>query len=304
LDLSDTFVIAQEAQLLNPANAPFTGLMRANGNNMRNTAAINLHGKFTRQLGFLLGYSNSIYDYDDPIYKSLLNRMEHMATFNLRWQALPQTVAVLGYQFGVVNQDDDRRIDVSAITGVAGQTVNASVRDRRSHYMYAGIDQTFNPQLTGMFRVGAEFTEYPNVEKYGASNYFREDNVTPYADASLSWTYRPGSYAQLGIKHTIAQTDLLAQDQEATVFYGAINHSFTPKLSAGVIGQYQNASLERYFGNGSVDDNYYVLGLSAAYKINEFLTAEAGYNFDRADSDVVNRSFSRNRVFFGFRAAY
>lgn len=303
LDLSDTFVIAQEAQLLNPANAPIPTLMRMNGNNMRNTAALNFHGQFTRQLGFLVGYSNSLYDYDDPNYKAVLNRMEHLATFNLRWQALPQTVAILGYQFGIVEQDQDDNVKIP-FGGVLG-TLPAKVRDRQSHYVYIGADQSFNPQLNGMFRVGAEFTDYPNVSDYAsASTYFRESNVTPYADANITWTYLPGSYAQLGVKHSIAQTDIYAQDQEATTVYGSINHSFTPKFMASLIGQYQNSSLEKYLGGPSMGENYYVVGLNLTYKINEFLSAETGYNFDKVDSDVPNRGFDRSRVYFGFRAAY
>jgi hypothetical protein len=303
LDLSDTFVIAQEAELLNPDNAAKPTLMRLNGNNIRNTAAINFHGQFTRQLGFLLGYGNSLYDYDDPNYRALLNRMEHMVTFNLRWQALPQTVAILGYQYGIVEQDQDENVRIP-FGGVLG-TLPAKVRDRQSHYVYIGADQTFNPQLNGMFRVGAEFTDYPNVGNYpSASTYFRESNVTPYADANITWTYLPGSYAQLGIKHSIAQTDIYAQDQEATAIYGSINHSFTPKFMASLIGQYQNSSLEKYLGGASVKEDYYVVGLNLAYKINEFLSAEAGYNFDQVDSDVANRGFTRNRVYLGFRAAY
>src|SRR5450759_1861806 len=54
LDVSDTFVVAQEAELLTQckqAGVPLTNLMRASGNNIHNIGAINLNGQVTRQLG-------------------------------------------------------------------------------------------------------------------------------------------------------------------------------------------------------------------------------------------------------------
>jgi hypothetical protein len=46
------------------------------------------------------------------------------------------------------------------------------------------------------------------------------------------------------------------------------------------------------------------VGLNLAYRINQFLSAEAGYNYDKVDSDLVGRSYSRNRVYVGVRATY
>ena len=46
------------------------------------------------------------------------------------------------------------------------------------------------------------------------------------------------------------------------------------------------------------------MGVNVTYEINKFLAAEAGYNYDRLDSDVGFRSFTRNRVYVGLRASY
>lgn len=304
LDVSDTFVVAQEAELLTQANqagVPLTNLMRANGNNIHNTGAINLNGQITRQLGFLAGYSNNLYEYDDPAYQALLNRMEHMITLNLRWQLQPETVGILGYQFGLVDQTSKKPLPVIGLP--------PEVRNSRSHYFYVGADHTFNPQFTGSVRVGMQYTEYPNAGEARASGVnFENSNLSPYADANITYNYLPGSTAQLGVKHTRVQTDMLALDQEATTMYAAINHKITAKLTASLIGQYQIGTLnELQTGSGPSNgyvENYFLLGANLGYQINQYLKAEAGYNFDRVDSDVQERSFSRNRIYLGLRASY
>ena len=47
-----------------------------------------------------------------------------------------------------------------------------------------------------------------------------------------------------------------------------------------------------------------LVGVNLSYEINKFLSAEAGYNFDRLDSDLDQRSFTRNRVYVGIRGSY
>jgi hypothetical protein len=182
----------------------------------------------------------------------------------------------------------------------------ADTRDSTSHFVSVGAEQTFTSQFSGKAMLGAQFTDYPNAlptQDDGA--------VNPYADASASWTYNPGSYLQLGIRHQRNQTDVAlatagttpVQDQESTGIYGVVNHRIAPNLTGSLLGQYQYSS----FRGGGLDgkvDMLAAFGVNLAYQVNAFLTAEAGYNFDRLDSDLAGRSFSRNRVYFGIRAAY
>jgi len=298
LDLSDSFVIAQEPALMDPSQT--TVPLRLNGNNMRNTAAAKFSADITRLFGVELGYSNSIYDYDNDQYAGLLNRMEHLITFDTRWHVLPKTVAILGYQYGMVNYDDSRTID-AATYGVAG-TVNSKIRDNRSHYVYAGADQTINSKLNASVRLGGQFTEFQNAKSL-SGGVLDDSSSIPYADASVTYAYTTGSYAQLGIKHSRLATDILALDQEATTVYGSINHQITAKLMGSLMGQLQNSSFNQGPFNNS-EDNYFVVGLNLTYTINQYLAAEAGYNFDRLDSDIQDRSFTRNRVYLGLRASY
>jgi hypothetical protein len=165
-----------------------------------------------------------------------------------------------------------------------------------------GVDQTINSKLSASARLGGQFTEYQNAKSLSGGK-INDDSTIPYADANVTYAYTTGSYAQLGVKHSRMATDILALDQEATTVYGSINHQITAKLMGSVMGQLQNSSFNQGPYNNR-EDNYFVVGLNLTYTINQYLAAEAGYNFDRLDSDIQDRSFTRNRVYLGLRASY
>jgi hypothetical protein len=47
-----------------------------------------------------------------------------------------------------------------------------------------------------------------------------------------------------------------------------------------------------------------MLGLNLEYRFTPNWATEFGYNYDRLDSDLPFRSFTRNRVYAGVRATY
>ena len=292
LTLRDTFVIAQEASLLDPTVS--TTLLRSNGNNMRNTAGLNFTAEMTELLAVEVGYDNSVYAYEQKGVGSrsaLLDRMEQLGHVNLRWQALPTTVGILGYQFGVVDQTSK---ELLAPGGPAPST-----RDNRSHYLFAGADHDFTTQLKGSIRAGGQYTEFPN-----APAGVRNSSLIPYADVNASYTYTEGSFVQLGLKHTRNQTDIGgALDMESTMVYGALTHKITAKLTCNLNAQYNDGSFNGGGANNK-SESMFQGGVSLAYEINQHLSAETGYNYDRLDSDLLGRSFTRNRVFLGIHASY
>jgi hypothetical protein len=297
VDIKDSFVVAQEPDLIDPSNTALK--MRADGSNFHNDAAIMFHGEFTRTLGAEIGYENNIFDYENTganSYSAMLDRMEHLATFNLRWRALQQTVAILGYQYGVIDHTSHYLVN----------GVDAEYRDSRNHYFYVGADHNFTPTLTGSLRVGAEYTEYPNSDKYkvATGRDINGDTWSPYADASVTWTYMQGCTLQVGARNARSQSMYVESlDSEATSFYVSLTHQITAKLTGNLIATAQNAEFYQGNNDGKVDD-YYTIGANLAYQINSFLAAEAGYSFDRLDSDVAYRSYTRNRVYLGLRASY
>lgn len=303
LEVSESFAIAQEPQLLDPAT--LTRPLRSEGDNIRNIAGFTYGFDVSRLLGFEIGYQNSYYDYEQEGVDSLsarLDRMEHLVSLNSRWTIQESTVGIFGYQFGITDHSSDDLITAPIpVPPAAPVFVNANTRDSVSHYLYVGADHTFTRQLSGSFRVGGQYTEYPNAVP-GVS----DNSLNPYVDLNGSYSYGDGSYFQLGVRHNRSATDVNSSlDQQATSLYGSVNHRITPKLTANLLGQYQYSEFNQGPQDGS-SDNYFTVGLNISYEINQFLSAETGYNYDRLDSDVTsgNRSYTRNRLYVGIRASY
>ena len=181
--------------------------------------------------------------------------------------------------------------------------VTSNERDSYSHYMYVGVDYKLSTQLSAAARVGAQYTDYINTDS--------QSDWSPYVDASLTYTYLPGSTVQAGLRHSRIATDQATAisatnftlDQEATTFYLAVNHKITAQLTGNLLLQYQNAE----YNGGYADnerDNIYMVGLNLDYRINPHWGVEAGYNYDYLDTEVNDRSYHRNRVYLGLRAKY
>jgi len=296
LDVSDSFVISQE-----PAIQGGGQRIRINGNNIRNLGNIVLTGDFTPTLGFDIGYANNLYNYDDKkaAQYTYLDRIEHYPHLNLRYRVSPQTVALLGYQYGFVDHTNDG--DPSWINVIGP----ADSRNARIHYFYAGVDHGFTSDLVGALRLGAQNIKYPDADQAAPGLPITDDSRwAPYADASLSYTYMAGSVAKLGVRYTRQESEYMqALDEQATTVYGDITHKLTAKLTGKLLVQYTHAS----FNEGIYDDDsedYVVVGLNLAYQINQYLAADVGYNFDDLSSDVTGRSYDRNRVYVGLIASY
>ena len=304
LEASDTFNYSQEPEL---QSGIVTIPLRTEQNYLHNTGRLGFSAAVTPLLGLEAAYQNDYWDFKDGGHASslsaLLDRDEHLGSITARWQAMPGTVGLLGYQYGVVDHTSKDSLD--ALTAFGAPFVDPNIRDATSHYIFVGVDQSFNSQLNATIRVGAQFTDYPNAPA-GQS----DSSVGPYVDGSATWTYNPGSYLQVGVKHQRNQTDVAftlsptaVQDQESTAVYGSINHRISPKLTGSLLGQYQHST----FHGGGVDgevDQIGTLGVNLSYQVNTFVSCEAGYNYDRLDSDLAFRSFTRNRIYFGLRATY
>jgi hypothetical protein len=314
LEVKNSFVYAIEPEVLEPGviTNPIGTRRRSDLENLRNRGNINFNTKLTETFGTALGYENTYYDYQQEgagSYSAILDRMEHLGRFDLRWQSMPSTVPLLGYQYGMVDYSSDESL-VFGQPYVPGTVTDPETRNSRSHYAYLGVEHTFSGQLNASLRAGAQLTDFPDA------NPEPDDLIKPYVDASMVYNFAEESAFQFGVRHALNATDvavLAAQDQTATLnqstttTYGVLSHKLTPRLTGSLLGQWQYSE----FNGGSADgevDNLYLVGLNFNYMINEFLAAEAGYNFDRLDSDLdyggFPRSFSRNRVYIGIRGTY
>ena len=307
LDVSDIFHYGQEPEL----QTGIATTLRTQQNYIHNNGRVAFNAELTPILGLELAYQNDYWDYDQSgagSLSALLDRTEHLGSITARWQLDPGTVGLLGYRYGVVDHNGKDSLNQNSAPPPfgAGYT-NPNIRDQNSHFVFVGVDNNFTSQLNALIRVGAQFTDYPNASSVGQD----DSTVSPWLDASATWTYNPGSYLQLGVKHERNQTDVAfagtptpVQDQESTAVYGVVNHRITPKLTGSLLGQIQHSSFR---GGGVVDrdvDQLGTIGANLSYQFTTFVSGEVGYNYDRLDSDLAFRSFTRNRVYFGVRATY
>ncbi len=303
LRLSDVFSYTSEGTLLDQ-NGVVTTPVRSEGTNLRNLADIKYVGQLTRLVGLEIGYQNMMYDYEQEgvgSYSAVLDRMEHLIRGETRWTLTPTFAGILGYWYEMVDFTGDERL--SPITPWTSDTRNSS-----SHFFVVGGDYTVSPNCFVSVRGGAQNVTYDNLPD-------EPDQWNGFGDISSTFEYAEGSYFRVGGKYGRNRTDVLSlqagglseetltMDQETVTVYGTVQHKLTAALSARGTAQVQFGE----FNGGGADnesEGLYVLGVSLNYMLNQYLSLETGYNYDRLDSDNAGRSYSRNRVFLGVRGQF
>jgi hypothetical protein len=287
IEVNDSFAYANEPELISPT---FAGTpIRSDSSAYRNYFKVDLTGTVTEQVSVQPGYRMNWYDYLDPNpggYGALLDRFEHLFHLDMQYQVRNDTMAYLGYQYGIFDYTSDLLLS-------NGQPADS--RNNNSHYFYVGAKHQLNSKVVLEGKVGAQYSTWE-------SNTY-DDQWSPYLDVSGTYTFVPGSRLKLGVTCQQQATDILAANQTATMFYTSLEHRITPRITGQVNAQYQLGT----YNGGTFDgesDNYFLAGLNLQYKINQWLSAIVGYNFDRLDSDISSRSFTRNRVFGGIQARY
>lgn len=323
--LTDTFAVGQEPELLTPS--PVTGQAtpyRIDGDNISNHGQIGLDTDWTRLLSTSIAYGNGFYDYDNsgasydpstglvvngvpsgPTYAGLLDRVEESISLDVKWHLSPDTTLLVGYQFSWVNFTGNEPIAIGVLPNGNTIVYHSSDRDSYTHYGYVGAEETFAPNLVGSLKVGASYNDVYGDPVNSSTEW------DPYVDLSLSYTYIPGSYVQLGFTHDLSATDQVTPDAsgritenaENSVVYVDLNHRITRKLIATLIGRVQYTTYNGGMANSESTTDYGV-GVNLSYQFNSHLSVDTGYNYDDVNSDLASYSYTRNRVYLGVTATY
>jgi hypothetical protein len=316
LKVRDSFVIGQEPDALR-YDAAFHTPFRVSGNNIVNYGGLLFNAELTPLIGLELGYDVAWFDYADsfsvaknvdpvtgvvfPSNSGLLDRIEQTPHLALQWHAMPDTTASLGYRFQQVNYTGDQQTG-----GVFPDPTapHSDDRDVRAHTLYVGVDHQFRPDFYGSIQAGGSYYDYYNLN---------ETAWGPYARLSLTYVYMEESSVQAGFQEGRSATDVLGngngtksditRDAEASVVYGLVRHRIVPHLFANLNGSFQYSK----FHGGDVNDEsegFYEFGANLEYQFNPHISVHGGYDFNRLDSDLPNRSYTRNKVYIGATASY
>jgi hypothetical protein len=279
-----------------------------------NFGGITFNAELTPVLSLEVGYDNAWFDYSDrfnqfrnvdafgnvtPSVSGVLDRIEQSPHLALQWRVQPDTTASLGYRFQQINYTADEPIAGT----FPGAVFRSDIRDVRDHTIYVGLDHQFRPDFYGSAQAGVSYYDYYNLDstKFG-----------PYARLSLTYVYMPESYVRAGFQEGRSATDVfgggatkadLVRDSEASVFFATVRHRIVPNLFANLNGSFQHA----VFQGGTFDnqaEDFYELGANLEYQFNPHISAHAGYDFDHLDSDIGNRSYTRNKFYIGATASY
>src|ERR1039457_880526 len=118
---TDSFVIGQEPDALRTGEA-ITAATRTPGDNIRNAAGLIFNAQVTPVFGLEAGYDNAFFDYHQsgavtngaggiiPSFSGTSDRMEQTFHLDGRWQMLPQTIGIVGYQYGMADYTGDELI--------------------------------------------------------------------------------------------------------------------------------------------------------------------------------------------------
>ena len=332
MQVSESFIVAQLPTVIDPTIS--TRPLYTEGNNIHNTGIISFDASLAPKLDLQLSYANNLYAYQQTFgdvkqggagapyqssYSALLDRMEQLATINLNWQMLNDLAWVAGYSYGHTDYTSPEPVIFDPATFVGSGTpifsapkdVHSASRNNDSDFIFVGANVQFTPQINGQIRAGAEYLDYYKVGK---------DDLGPYVDASMTWTYMKESYLQVGVKHEHSATDVVGNiittgsnrgepvlDADTTAAYISVNQKIAGNLTGGVLGQYQHSA----FNGGSVNgqssgeaEDFFIMGLNFTYRCNSYLSVESGYNWNKLVSDLSVRDYTRNMVYLGVRATY
>jgi hypothetical protein len=315
IHVHDSFVIGQQPDALR-RDAAFYAPFRVSGDNKVNVGGIVFNAELTPLLGLELGYENAWFDYADhgvvdngtvfiASNSGLLDRIEQTPHLALQWHAMPDTTASLGYRFQQINYTGNEIIG-GASTG-PGPFPKSDIRDNRGHTLYVGLDHKFNPELYGSVEAGGTYYDYYNMH---------ETAWGPYARLSLTYVYMQDSSVQVGFQEGRSATDVfgvidattvgeIVRDAETSVVFANLRQKIVPKLYGNLLGTFQNSNFKGggdQFNNKS--EQFYEFGANLQYQFNPYFSAMVGYDFDKLESDLGGRSYTRNKVYIGATASY
>ena len=165
--------------------------------------------------------------------------------------------------------------------------------------LLAGVDQNFNPQVTGFGRVGYSFS---TIDQYDGS----EDSSSPYLRAGLEVNPSARTSVTTSLGYSMSRSENSFYNAQDRLNLGlGVRRDLTAKISlsgsfAYIYSDY-DGSYSAVGGVATPDakDTYVTLGLRCAYQVNRNNFLEAGYLFrtrNVSGTSSSQRDWDGNRI--------
>lgn len=274
LSIKDTFRVAEQPEAIDRGT-----IVRENNDFVYNVADGKLSYLINRQTRIEAGYRNTLLRYDDEDIANTEDFDINAAGATVRHQLKAGTMLAGDYRYEAIAYEGPDR-------------------DSESHYLGAGLEQVFTPNLLGNIRAGYQMKDFSSDEV--------EDSDDPYADASLTFMPSPKTRLTGGAGYSMFESDVYPfASQDRSVLFLSLAHDLTAKVSLYASGSYQlseynaDQQIEEAFAEDG-DETVWQGSARASYKINRNNWLEIGYNYLDLASDF-REEFDRNRIDLGWR---
>lgn len=245
--------------------------------------------RWTERFATYTGFQLTGLDYDNV---ANADRFTWTLYNQFRYQLSPQSVLTASYRYSETEGD-----------GFASDSTN--------QYLLVGLEHRFSPNTILIVSAGAQLRD---VDGSGGN-----DSTNPYLEAAIRSSVNTQFSVSAFIRYGVEDYDTVV-----LVPVGPAEYDERLTLRVGVSGEYQLSPSLSLFGGvnvistsyesgnnvftnapvGDSDETLFNAYIGASIKFTEFLYGTLTYNFTDSDSDVLNRTYDRNRVSVGLRAEF
>ena len=240
------------------------------------TVNLNLAANYalTHRVSLVSSYGLQFIRYEDEITAALTDRESHSFGEQLRYAYSRRTSFTADYRYLLVDY------------------VTAP-RDSMTHFLLAGVDHVFSPNLHGEVRAGASIRRFE----------FGDTQVNPDVEWQLTYKAGRNDLSWTGSYSVEESATAFAQDQTTFRTGLLFRHEFTDRLSSSLSFYYHHDNRQQlvspFFSGSLLNQDAVQANLNLRYDVTSRLNVNLGYSHSQVFSDSQLQEYARNRYFVG-----
>jgi len=252
-----------------------------NGQYLSNVINGAITSQWTPTFGTTTTYANTVTDYEESAVAAQQNSVENTGNQNFSFAILPKMSLGFG---GIVDN-------------ITYATAN---RGYSTYTGYVGAQWSILPSINIVGRGGASYDE-----TVGSS----QASVSPYAAATLTWSFGQRSSLSLDYAHEVTPSDQIgANGQVSDRVTSAFRYDITSSLSSHLSASLTSSTVNDQLATSSTDNGYseveYYLDTGLTYHYNRYLDLDSGVTLSGVSSNTSAYDYSRDELYFGIRGTY